>query len=84
MCAKGWRSPNSVVNPSRVKIVTREYLNTPIASQFIQGRGGPECSDHTDILGNHAVLEDVLRVVSGLTLSDEWSPVGGARSWMVP
>ncbi|TPX50652.1 hypothetical protein SeMB42_g02173 [Synchytrium endobioticum] len=86
MCAgsKGWRSPKSVVNPSRVHIVTREYLNTPVSSQFGQRRGGPQSSDHTDILGNHEMMEDVLRIAAGLELTDKWSPVGGARPWVDP
>ncbi|TPX30862.1 hypothetical protein SmJEL517_g05639 [Synchytrium microbalum] len=81
MCAKGWRSSKSVVNPSRVRVVSREYLN--VVSPSLNSRGGPECSDHTDILGNHGVIEDVLRLATGENLEDKWVE-GGAQTWVEP
>lgn len=53
------------LNPHSVKIVTREYLHEPVPMLFISGRGGPRTSDHVDILGNHEMTFDILRIVSG-------------------
>ncbi len=40
----------------------REYVHDPTQLSL---RGGPGASDHVNILGNEAMLEDILRVVSG-------------------
>ncbi|GAX24664.1 phospholipid:diacylglycerol acyltransferase [Fistulifera solaris] len=64
ICADAWRRPETKLNPSRSKVVTREYAH---ASEFRVDdpmRGGPESSDHVDILGNDHVTYDFLRIVS--------------------
>ncbi|KGG51617.1 hypothetical protein DI09_307p10, partial [Mitosporidium daphniae] len=63
MGAHFWKT--SRLNPFGVKIVTREYLHEPISMIFLPGRGGPKTSDHVDILGNHEITFDILRIVSG-------------------
>ena len=55
----------TALNPFGVKIVTREYLHEPVSMIFLAGRGGPKTSDHVDILGNHEMTFDILRIVSG-------------------
>ncbi|KAJ2882550.1 phospholipid:diacylglycerol acyltransferase [Coemansia asiatica] len=62
MCADGWRKP--LFNPHGVRIVTREFVHNPSAA-FKDIRGGASASDHINILGNHEVTADILRVVSG-------------------
>ncbi|KAJ1808440.1 phospholipid:diacylglycerol acyltransferase, partial [Coemansia sp. RSA 2598] len=62
MCADGWRKP--LFNPHGVRIVTREFVHNPSAA-FKDIRGGAGASDHINILGNHDVTADILRVVSG-------------------
>lgn len=63
MCVHGWRHyPH--LNPANISIVTREYLDEPITGLGTI-RGGPKTSDHVDILGNHEVTFDILKIVSG-------------------
>ncbi|KAH9586396.1 Lecithin:cholesterol/phospholipid:diacylglycerol acyltransferase [Trypanosoma melophagium] len=52
----GWKS-----NTGRV--VTREYKDITANSMGI--RGGVASGDHVDILGNHELIETVLKIVSG-------------------
>lgn len=51
-------------NPGRVKVVTREYKHQP-SSVVSDIRGGPRTADHIDLLGNHELIEDVLRIAAG-------------------
>ncbi|KAI8810457.1 Lecithin:cholesterol/phospholipid:diacylglycerol acyltransferase, partial [Cladochytrium replicatum] len=60
MCARGWRMRR--YNPAGVGVVTREIEDRRSSGD----RGGPGAADHTDVLGNYALVEDVLRVVSGV------------------
>jgi phospholipid:diacylglycerol acyltransferase len=64
MCTAGW--DNKRYNPSDVKVTVREYKHSP-ASMFNDpsGRGGPETSDHVDIMGNHQLMRDILHVACG-------------------
>ncbi len=68
MCAKGWKHPR--FNPSNLTTIAREY--------FDDGSGGlanahsginflrrVTSSDHVDIMGNTAMIEDLLRILSG-------------------
>lgn len=64
MCAKGWRGKTRF-NPSGISTYVREYRHKPPASLF-EGRGS-ESGAHVDILGNVALIEDVLRVAAGAT-----------------
>lgn len=62
MCVEGWRA-GTRLNPSG-PVVTREYQHTPDKNV----RGGPKTADHVDILGNHEMTRDVLRLVAGHSL----------------
>jgi phospholipid:diacylglycerol acyltransferase len=62
MCADAWRRKDSGLNPSKAKIVTREYKHRGEFS--VDMRGGPYSSDHVDILGNIDMMDDFLKIVS--------------------
>ena len=64
MCAKGWRG-RTRFNPSGSPTYVREYRHRPPAS-LLEGRG-IESGAHVDIMGNVALIEDVLRVAAGAT-----------------
>jgi phospholipid:diacylglycerol acyltransferase len=64
MCYKGWRS--KALNPAGLRVVTREYKHQPVA-MYLDVRGGPTTADHVDILGNTALLTDVLHIAAGQT-----------------
>ncbi|KAG2674532.1 hypothetical protein I3843_13G125800 [Carya illinoinensis] len=64
MCAKGWRG-RTRFNPSGMATHIREYRHKPPAS-LLEGRG-MESGAHVDIMGNVALIEDVLRVAAGAT-----------------
>lgn len=59
MCARGWRTPK--YNPGGMEIRVREYVHKPVSIIF-DPRGGPATSDHVDIMGNHEMITDILRV----------------------
>lgn len=62
MCAHGWRHYRHL-NPANVTVVAREYLHEPSAG-LVDLRGGPRTSEHVDILGNHEMTMDILKIVS--------------------
>ncbi|XAR59686.1 Diacylglycerol O-acyltransferase [Bertholletia excelsa] len=64
MCAKGWRG-RTRFNPSGIATFIREHRHKPPAS-ILEGRG-QESGAHVDIMGNVALIEDVLRVAAGDT-----------------
>ncbi|KAL8122890.1 hypothetical protein AgCh_011027 [Apium graveolens] len=64
MCAKGWRGKTRF-NPSGIKTYIREYNHAPPAT-FLEGRG-TQSGAHVDIMGNFALIEDILRVAAGAT-----------------
>ncbi len=70
MCHKGWRS--AALNPGGMRVVTREFKHQPV-SVYRDVRGGPSTADHVDILGNTALLADLLHIAAGATgeLQDE-------------
>ncbi|KAG5248063.1 lecithin:cholesterol acyltransferase family protein [Salix suchowensis] len=72
MCAKGWRG-RTRFNPSGIATFIREYRHKPPAS-LLEGRG-LESGAHVDIMGNFALIEDVLRVAAGATGAE----IGGDR-----
>lgn len=72
MCAKGWRGKTRF-NPSGVATYIREYDHKPPAN-LLEGRG-LESGAHVDIMGNVALIEDVLRVAAGASGED----LGGDR-----
>lgn len=59
MCARGWRERK--FNPGGVDVRIREYKHNPV-SLIYDARGGPATSDHVDIMGNHELIKDILRV----------------------
>ncbi|KAJ4724968.1 Phospholipid:diacylglycerol acyltransferase 1 [Melia azedarach] len=71
-CAKGWRG-RTRFNPSGIATYIREYQHKPPAS-LLEGRG-LESGAHVDIMGNVALIEDVLRVAAGASGAD----IGGDR-----
>lgn len=72
MCAKGWRG-RTRFNPSGIATYVREYRHKRPAS-LLEGRG-IESGAHVDIMGNFALIEDVMRVAAGATGLD----IGGDR-----
>ncbi|XP_014510547.1 phospholipid:diacylglycerol acyltransferase 1 isoform X1 [Vigna radiata var. radiata] len=72
MCAKGWRG-RTRFNPSGIRTFIREYDHAPPAN-LLEGRG-TQSGAHVDILGNFALLEDIIRVAAGASGED----LGGDR-----
>lgn len=64
MSAKAWRGKTRF-NPSNIKQYIREYNHAPPAN-FLEGRG-TQSGAHVDIMGNFALIEDILRVAAGAT-----------------
>ncbi|WOL20187.1 hypothetical protein Cni_G28990 [Canna indica] len=64
MCAKGWRGKTRF-NPSGIKTHVREYNHAPPAN-LLEGRG-TQSGAHVDIMGNFALIEDIIRVAAGAT-----------------
>nr|AHA57448.1 phospholipid:diacylglycerol acyltransferases 2 [Linum usitatissimum] len=67
MCAKGWRGKTRF-NPSGIRTYIREYDHSPPAN-LLEGRG-TQSGAHVDIMGNFALIEDILRVAAGGTGKD--------------
>ena len=67
MCAKGWRGKTRF-NPSGIRTYNREYDHSPPAS-LLEGRG-TQSGAHVDIMGNFALIEDIIRVSAGATGED--------------
>lgn len=61
MCARGWRSAK--FNPSGLEVRTREYVHDPVSILY-DPRGGPATADHVDIMGNHALIRDLLLIAA--------------------
>ena len=72
MCAKGWRGKTRF-NPSGIRTYNREYDHSP-PSSLLEGRG-TQSGAHVDIMGNFALIEDVIRGAAGATGED----LGGDR-----
>ncbi|KAK3436210.1 hypothetical protein EUGRSUZ_C00841 [Eucalyptus grandis] len=72
MCAKGWRGKTRF-NPSGINTYIREYDHAPPAN-LLEGRG-TQSGAHVDIMGNFALIEDIIRVAAGATGED----LGGDR-----
>ena len=62
MCIHAWKN-YSHLNPSRMKVITREYKHDPV-SKIADIRGGPRSGDHVDILGNYDLTSDILRIAA--------------------
>ncbi|KAK9829180.1 hypothetical protein WJX72_004349 [[Myrmecia] bisecta] len=59
----GWNGKTRL-NPSGIKVVTREYMHEPSGS-YMDLRGGPRSADHVDILAHVDVMVDVLKIAAG-------------------
>ncbi|CAM6050004.1 unnamed protein product [Sphagnum compactum] len=72
MCYKPWKGKTRF-NPANSSSYVREYNHAPPAN-LLEGRG-TQSGSHVDIMGNFALIEDILRVASG------WSgeEIGGDR-----
>ncbi|GFY80475.1 phospholipid:diacylglycerol acyltransferase [Actinidia rufa] len=64
MAAKGWRGKTRF-NPSGIGTYIREYNHAPPAT-LLEGRG-TQSGAHVDIMGNFALIEDIIRVAAGAT-----------------
>ncbi|XP_071742409.1 phospholipid:diacylglycerol acyltransferase 1-like [Rutidosis leptorrhynchoides] len=64
MCAKGWRGQTRF-NPWGIKTYIREYNHAPPLT-LLEGRG-TQSGNHVDIMGNFALIEDIIRVAAGAT-----------------
>ncbi|CAA0836903.1 Phospholipid\\x3adiacylglycerol acyltransferase 1 [Striga hermonthica] len=71
-CARLWRG-RTRFNPSGTRTFVREYRHTP-PSTLLEGRG-TNSGAHVDILGNSALIEDIIRVAAGAGGED----LGGDR-----
>ncbi|XP_054781726.1 phospholipid:diacylglycerol acyltransferase 1-like isoform X2 [Prosopis cineraria] len=67
MCAKGWRGKTRF-NPYGIRTYVREYDHSPPAN-LLEGRG-TQSGAHVDIMGNFALIEDIIRVAAGATGED--------------
>ncbi|XP_028752093.1 phospholipid:diacylglycerol acyltransferase 1-like [Neltuma alba] len=67
MCAKGWRGKTRF-NPHGIRTYIREYDHSPPAN-LLEGRG-TQSAAHVDIMGNFALIEDIIRVAAGGTGED--------------
>ncbi|KAI3646840.1 hypothetical protein MP228_009768 [Amoeboaphelidium protococcarum] len=70
MSVNGWRHDTrqkygKVFNPHKVKVLTREYVHDPV-SVVKDIRGGPKTSEHVDILGNHEMTTDILKICAAM------------------
>lgn len=72
MCAKGWRGKTRF-NPSNAASYVREYDHAP-PNLLLEGRG-TQSGSHVDIMGNFALIEDVMKVAAGWTGEE----IGGDR-----
>eukprot|EP00271_Cylindrocystis_brebissonii_P008380 TRINITY_DN22599_c0_g1_i1.p1 TRINITY_DN22599_c0_g1~~TRINITY_DN22599_c0_g1_i1.p1 ORF type:complete len:693 (-),score=108.54 TRINITY_DN22599_c0_g1_i1:1267-3345(-) len=72
MCQKGWKGKTRY-NPSGAKAYNREYAHAPPVS-FLEGRG-TQSGSHVDVMGNFALVEDILRIATGTSGKD----LGGDR-----
>ena len=72
MCAKGWRG-HTRFNPSGSATFVREYEHDP-PSNLLEGRG-TQSSSHVDIMGNFALIEDIMKVAAGASGEE----IGGDR-----
>ncbi|KAJ6795482.1 phospholipid:diacylglycerol acyltransferase 1 [Iris pallida] len=67
MCAKGWRGKTRF-NPSGIKTYIKEFAHAPPAN-LLEGRG-TQSGAHVDIMGNFALIEDIIRVAAGASGED--------------
>jgi phospholipid:diacylglycerol acyltransferase len=68
LCADAWRRKETGLNPSRSKVVTREYTHRQELVFDDPMRGGPYSGEHVDVMGNLDMMQDFLKVVSDFEL----------------
>jgi len=68
MCVDGWKD-NKRLNPSAVRVFTREFLHQEEFRVNDPMRGGPHSADHVDILGNVDTTLDLLKIVTDFDVS---------------
>ena len=61
-CAFFWKK--RTWNPSGMSTTLREVVDDPSSVQDVF-RGGPHSGEHVDIMGNHQIIEDIVRVSAG-------------------
>ena len=64
MCADAWQRKDSGLNPSKTKVITREYKHRQEFSVDDPLRSGVYSADHVDILGNVDMMEDFIKIVT--------------------
>jgi len=64
MCADAWQRPETGLNPSQFRVITRKYPDESKFSFDDPMRRGPAAADHVDILGNLDMMEIFLRIVT--------------------
>ena len=77
MCTHAWRNFTHL-NPSGIKVVAREFKHAP-SNRVTDLRGGPGTSDHVDILGNHDLTLDILKIVSNFKESESDKSIDSDR-----
>lgn len=65
LCANAWQRKDSGLNPSGVNVITREYQHEAEFRVDDPMRSGPKSGEHVDFMGNEAMTEDFVRVVTG-------------------
>lgn len=68
MGVEGWVK-HKHLNPFGVKSIVREYPDEA-SNLRMTDRSGPKSGDHVDILGNHEMTTDILRIVANIPSSD--------------
>lgn len=63
MGIKGWKRYRDL-NPADIPVVVREYMDDISNLRVTDVRGGPKSGDHVDILGNHELTMDLLRLAT--------------------
>lgn len=63
LCVDRWKSSKKL-NPSNIKVTTREYKHREEFQVNDPMRGGPYSADHVDILGNVDAVTDLIKIVT--------------------
>jgi phospholipid:diacylglycerol acyltransferase len=66
-CVELWKEGSSM-NPGKARIITREYKHEGTFQVDDPMRQGPLSGEHCDLLGNHQVLEDIIKISTGDTV----------------
>jgi phospholipid:diacylglycerol acyltransferase len=69
MCVDRWKNSKKL-NPSNIKVTTREYKHKEEFQVNDPMRGGPYSADHVDILGNVDSVTDLLKIITEFETGD--------------